>query len=254
MTDLPKNTFFDINKLPKEYGLLVFPISMSRITTGQSAQKCLGFARNFSPSKVADSRIGLNVVYGDYLYLHSKEQAEKLRDMYAELMVDHKNGFRNLIRKHRDEFQIQHAFSFQTWNDQYLQYEGKIFHKFVQFKKWALKDKLMMQFLKEDCKQWGFKMTKEQINFYLEEHLMFYLMSKGQLRIPNDYVQDRQEWILWCYPGIQPKALIYTYQKNLFSLENPINRYENCTYDLEAKKLVDFMRIDLKTYEYKYDN
>ncbi len=254
MTDLPKNVFFDINKLPKEYGLLVFPISMSRATTSQSPQKYLEFMRHFSPSKVTDSKIGANIIYSDYLYLYSKKPAVKLRNQYAEVAVDHKNAFTNLIKKYRNEFQIQHAFAFQTWNDQYLRYEGDFFHKLLQFKKWALKDKLMMKFIKDDCKHWKFKMTKEQVDFYLEEHLMLYFISKGQLKLPNDYVSDRQEWILWCYPGILPKALAYTYQKNYFSLENPINKYENCTYDLESKKLVDFMRIDLRTYDYKYDN
>src|SRR3989338_4938568 len=139
--NIPKNKFFDINKLPKEYGILMFPISMSRALTSQSPKRYLDFLRHFSPSKVSDSKIGVNVVYGDYLYLHSKEKAEKLMTLYSQIAMDHKNAFRNMIQKHRDEFQIQHAFSFQVWNDQYLRYDGDFYHKFVQFKKLSFADK-----------------------------------------------------------------------------------------------------------------
>jgi hypothetical protein len=33
-------TFFDINKFPKEEGLLLFPISLSRIGNAQTAENC----------------------------------------------------------------------------------------------------------------------------------------------------------------------------------------------------------------------
>lgn len=254
MPKLPNNKFFDINKLPKEYGILVFPISLSRVQTAQSPKEIIAFLNHFSPSKVSDSKIGVNVVYGDYLYLHSSEPAEKLRNSFAQLVIDHKNGTRRLIRKHRDAFQIQHAFSFQVWNDQYLRYDGDFYMDFIAFKKWAIKDKKMMKYIKEDCEHWGFPMSEEQINFYLEEHLMFYFLSKGKSQIPNDYVQDREKWILWCYPGTQPKALVYTYQRNFFDLDNPKNIYQNSAYDLEVKKVIDFTRIDLATYNYKYEN
>jgi hypothetical protein len=82
---------------------------------------------------------------------------------------------------------------------------------------------------------------------------MFYLLSKGKINLPNQHVQGREEWILWCYPGIPLKGQIYLYQKNPLGLENIKNKYENCTYDLESKKLIDFNRIDLKTYNYKYE-
>ncbi len=226
---------------------------MSRAGTSQSPNEYLKFLRHFSPSKVADSKIGANILYGDYLYLHSKEKAEKLMTLYSQITIDHKNGFRNMVRKHRDEFQIQQAFSFQVWNDQYIQYDGDFYHKFLQFKKLALADKKMMQYLKEDAKKWKSKWSEEQLNFYLEEHLLFYLTAKGHLRIPNDYIQDREKWILFAYPGIQPKALVYTFQKDFFKLSNPKNIYQNCIYDLESKKLIDFTRIDLDTYDYTYE-
>ncbi len=244
--------FFDINKLPKDYGILVFPISMSRVQNGQSPKDYLKFLRHFSPNKVSESKIGAHFIYGDYLYLHSKEKAAILRDRYAGMVVDHVNGLKKIIYKHRNEFQIQSAFSFQVWNDQYLRYEGDFQARFEQFKKLALADKRMVQCIRDDCKHWNKKYTEEQVNFFLEECLMFHFLSKGKLRILNDYVADRERWILWCYPGYQPKCFIYTYQRNFFKLQNPENRYENCTYDLSSNLLVDLTKIDLENYNYNY--
>ena len=254
MANLPNNVFYDINKLPKDYGILVFPISLSRIQTGQHPREIISFLQHFSPSKVSDSKIGVNVVYSDYLYLHSEKSAEELRNSFAQIVIDHKNSLRKMVREHRNEFQIQHAFSFQVWNDQYLRYAGDFYDDFLKFKKWAMADEKMMRCIQEDCTHWGMEITESQINFYLEENLMLYFLSKGKLQIPNEYVQDREEWILWCYPGVQPKSFVYTYQKNFFNLSNPKNIYENCAYDLESKKLIDFNRIDLETYNYSYNN
>jgi hypothetical protein len=65
--------FYDINKLPKDYGILVFPISISRTHagTGQSAEECLKYIEYFSPKKISEPKVGLNIIYGDYLYMNS---------------------------------------------------------------------------------------------------------------------------------------------------------------------------------------
>jgi uncharacterized protein YqgQ len=54
MPNLPKNKFFDINKLPKEYGILVFPISIARMHagTGQSAEECMKYIKHFLQAKL----------------------------------------------------------------------------------------------------------------------------------------------------------------------------------------------------------
>ena len=40
---------FDINKVPKQPGLLMFGISLSRISNSQSAEKCFEYMRGFIP-------------------------------------------------------------------------------------------------------------------------------------------------------------------------------------------------------------
>lgn len=83
---------------------------------------------------------------------------------------------------------------------------------------------------------------------------MFYLLTKNQIKLPNDYIENNQKWILFCYPGAPLKSTTYMYQLNPFDIDWSENPYQNCVYDLESKKLIDFTRIDLETYNYKYEN
>jgi len=252
---LPKNTFYDINKLPKEYGILVFPISLARTenSTGQDPKQCHEYVVHLTTDKVSDTKIGLNMVYGDFLYLHSKEVASTLKQKFMSIVLNHKNAFQNIIKKDKQRFQIQHGFSFEVWNQLYLDYKGDFDSDFRQFKASALEDEKFMRYLQDDAAYCGRELTEEQLNFFLEEHFMFYLASKGLVGFPNDYIQGREEWVLWCYPGKSLKAQVYVYQLNPLRLSNKKNIYENCVYDLESKKLIDFTRIDLDTYNYKYE-
>jgi hypothetical protein len=77
---------------------------------------------------------------------------------------------------------------------------------------------------------------------------MIYLLSKNQVILPNDFIQNNQKWILFCYPGKPLKHLIYLYQLNPFKLSWKENPYENSYYDLENKQLINFDRVDLETY------
>ena len=169
------------------------------------------------------------------------------------MVLGHKNKFQKLLTQEWNRFQIQHAFSYEVWNQLYLNYDGDFKSDYERFRQASLKDEKFLQYLKEDADFCGRELTDEQASFFLEEHFMFYLLSKKQITLPNEYVQDRERWILWCYPGKVLKGQAYVYQKNPLDLQAPENPYENCAYDLEAKKLIDFMRIDLETYNYKYE-
>ncbi len=253
---LPKNVFYDISKFPKSYGLLVFPISISRIDhdRGQSPKQCLEFIGHFSPQKITEPKVGLNVVYGDSLYMNSSEPAGLLKDKYTNMVLRHQSGFQNLIRKNWERFQIEQAFSFQIWGQMYLNYKGgNLFEDIQKLHKLYEGDLYFQDLVKQDAEYCKRELTQDQLNFFLEEFLVTYLLTKKQITMPNEYVQGRESWILNAYPGPQLKGQIYVYQKNPLNLEAPENIYQNCTYDLEAKKLIDFTRIDLNTYNYQYE-
>lgn len=246
--------FFDINKLPKDFGILVFPISISRIdnNTGQSPEECLKYVQHFSPKKVSEPKIGLNMIYGDNLYMNSKEEAGSLKNKFMNMIIGHKNAFSKLIHKNRLNFQIQHAFSYEVWNQLFLDYEGDFSFEFRKFKKIYSEDKLFQKYVSDDAEFCKRDLDEYQLNFFLEEFLIFYLSAKKKIRLPNEYIQGREKWILWCYPGAPLKGHIYAFQKSFFNLEAPENPYQNNWYDLEAKKLIDYTKIDLEKYNYKY--
>ncbi len=256
MTEIVKNTFYDINKLPKDFGILVFPISINRMhhNSGQTIQECFEYIKYFSPDKVSEPKIGLNVVYSDSLYMNSLEPATTLKKKFMNVILDHKIGFQKLVVKNWERFQIHHAFSYEVWNQLYLDYRGKDFlEDYNTFKKFYKSDQHFQKLLIDDAAYCKRELTPEQENFFLEEHFIMYLITKKRIRLPNEYIQDREKWILWCYPGVMLKGQIYTYQKNPLNLDILENPYQNCTYDLESKKLIDFTRIDLATYNYKYN-
>ncbi len=256
MAENPKSIFYDISKFPRGYGILVFPISISRIDheKGQSPKQCLDFIGHFSPQKINEPKVGLNILYGDSLYMNSSEPAGILKDKYMSMVLRHQNGFQNLVKKNWERFQIEQAFSFQVWGQVYLNYKGhNLYEEIQQIHKMYDTDIYFQELIRQDAAYCGRELNQDQLNFFLEEFFITYLLIKKQINIPNEYVQGREVWLLNAYPGPQLKGQIYLFQKNPLNLQAPENPYENSAYDLEAKKLIDFMRIDLDTYNYKYE-
>lgn len=242
------NKFFDINKLPKEKGLLLFGLSMSKLLNRQDAAHCLEDIRHFSPSKVNKPLIGLNFIYSDFLYLYSNKPAPELKHSFMNQVINHRNGMQKLLEKNNLEFQIQHAFNYMVWNQLYVG-TNDFNNLFEKLKNIYKNDPTFQKYIKEDCEAFAREMGENQVNYFLEEILMIYLLSKNQIKLPNEFIENNQKWILFCYPGRPLKSQIYTYQLNPFNLNWSENPYQNCFYDLENKKLIDCLTVDLKTYK-----
>ncbi|MEK6793124.1 MAG: hypothetical protein AABX95_04875 [Nanoarchaeota archaeon] len=105
--------------------------------------------------------------------------------------------------------------------------------------------------MEEDCVIFGREMKENQMDFFLEEGLMFYLLIKNKVKLPNEYIENNQKWILFCYPGKPVKSTVYLFQLNPFKFNWSDSPYQNSWYDLEEKKLIEFDRIDLETYNVK---
>lgn len=248
--------FFDINKLPKDYGILVFPISISRAEhqNGQSPEQCFDYVQHFSPKKISEPKVGLNMIYGDFLYMNSQEPASSLKKKFMSIVLAHKNSFQKLVTKNWKDFQIQQAFSFEVWNQLYLDYRNADFsNDLAKIKKLYEQDSFFQKLIADDANFCERELTDEQLNFFLEEHLMFYLISKKKIFLPNEYIQGREKWVLWCYPSPMLKAQFYLYQKNPLNLNAPENPYENHVYDLSAKLLIDCTKVDLENYNYSWN-
>ena len=244
---LRKNEFFDINRLPSQKGLLLFPLSMNKLSNRQNAQNCLKDIKHISPSKVAKPLLGLNFIYGDYLYLYNEGKGSVLKDKFMNIVCNHKNSLKSLIWKNHVSFQIQHAFNYMVWNQLYL--GVKNFDQLLDnIRKIYYKDKKFQGYLKRDCKDFGKRYSKNQVNFFLEESLMFYLLAKNEISLPNEFIDHEQRWILICYPGKPIRSIVYVFQLNPFNLNWKGSKYQNAYYDLKSKQLVEMDRVDLETY------
>jgi hypothetical protein len=239
---IEKNEFYDINKFPSREGMLIFGISMSKISGIQSAAKCFKHIEELV-RKVRYPYVGLTFLYSDNLYLNQKGDAVKLNKKFQTLMISHKNEFNKILNKHL--WYIRDSFNFVTWNQALLEIKD-FMGLLTKLKEMYSKDRDFQRHLKEDLKESGKNVTEENIHFILEEILIFYLASKGRLRFPNKYLNGKEKWILWCYPGPPLKSEIYLYQRNPFRLSNPENDYENSYYDLDQKKLYNYENVDLK--------
>lgn len=238
-----KNEFFDINKFPSKEGMLIFGISMSQISNSQSARKCFSYIEELV-KKIMYPYVGLTFLYSDNLYFYHKGDSAKMNKKFQTSMISHKNEFNRILNKNR--WYIRDSFSFITWNQALLEVKDFIRY-FSELKSIYKKDKLFQKYLKEDIKVSGKKFNENNKLFILEEILVFYLASKGALKFPNKFLNGKEKWVLFCYPGKPLKSEIYLYQKNFFKLHNKENDYENCYYDLSAKRLYNYDNIDLKT-------
>ncbi len=245
------NTFFDINRLPPNWGILVFPISMSRISnSGQNAKACFEYLKEIN-KKISVPKVGVTFVYGDYLYFHSSEEARILKQRFQELVIDHKNAIYKLLTsaEGKKHFQITPAFTFATWNQLYLWTDN--FKAYMdRLIKISQTDKELQKCLKDDAKALGRELSNDQKLFFLEESLIAYLVAKGKIKIYNEYVHGRENWMLWCYPGKPPKTQVYLFQKNIFNLKMSENKFQDCPqYDLSNHVLYDCQNVDWNTYK-----
>lgn len=101
-----KNVFFDINKLPSEKGLLLFGLSMNKLSNRQNAKRCLEDIRSLAIEKMSKPLIGLNFIYSDFLYLYSEKPAPELKDSFMSQVINHKNAFQKLVEKNRLNFRF----------------------------------------------------------------------------------------------------------------------------------------------------
>ncbi len=245
MKEKLKNKFFDINRLPKEEGLLIFPISMSRISNSQNGSKYFDIINDFA-KKLARGVVGVTFIYTDNLYEKYVQMPKISTNKYLELMIAHKNQFIKNLRK-KSTF-VECAFDFISWTQIMLE-AINFTSKLDVVKKIYKKDKIFQKYVKEDIKANKKGVTQNNINFILEEILLTYLISKEEIKISNALVNGRDKWRLICYPGKPLKSLIYFYQKNIFNL-NSGNPHENSIYDLTNKKLYNPDNTDLETFKF----
>ncbi len=232
--------FFDINKFPKGWGLIVCPISMNRISNSQNAENYIEYLRAFA-AKTSEPRVGIHFLYTEGLYMNMPGAAHEMKDSYAASAISHANACRKLLKKYHLEFQIQDAFSFDSWFQMYLQHPDFL-SALRTVEKFYEQDAVFQDLLAADARENGKEFNEHQKAFFLEEHTFAYLLLNMQLKMRNNFVEGREAWILMVYPGTPPKAQAYLLQQNPLGLGPCQNPYPG-QYDLVSKKFVDYTKI-----------
>ncbi len=237
---MEKEHSYDINQFPREAGMLVFGISMSRISNAQDAANCFAGMQHLSKKIVRTDGVGLTFLYSDTLYMHSDTKADALRRKFLGSMFTHKNHFQKILSKH--VMFVPKAFSYLTWS-QALLHTKDFQHLYGELLATYKKDKVLRACVAHDSGKK--KPTMNEVEFILEESLVLYLMAKGKTAFPNEFLGGKERWILHCYPGEHLATEALLMQKNPFKLHNAANKYENFVYDLAAKKLIDLTAVTL---------
>jgi hypothetical protein len=236
---------FDINKFHPTWGMLIFPISMSRIDTGQAPSEYEKFLKEFT-SKVQTPKIGIHFFYTEGLYMNFEEKAYETKNAFIQKMVNHKNGVKKFLKKNHLEFQIEKAFTFQSWFQMCL--SSNDFLSLLRDTNDLYKnDEKFRMLLAKDSERVGRVLDEKQIQFFLEEFAFSYLAMYSKFEIANPYVEGKEEWDLVCYPGKPLISQIYYVQKNIRKFEKKEKFYIG-HYDLSEKKYYDFLKIDVDSF------
>ena len=239
------NKLFDINKFPATWGIIMFPISMSRIDNSQSPQEYEKYLKFFM-SKVQTPKVGVHFFYTEGLYMNFEEKAFETKNAFIQKMVNHKNGIKKTLSKNFLEFQIEKAFTFQSWFQMCLS-SNDFLSALRQTKDFYDKDERFRELIKKDANLIGRELDEKQLQFFLEEFTFSYLAVYGKFEIINPYVEGKEEWGLLAYPGKPFLSQIYFVQKNIMNLEKKEKSYIG-HYDLSEKKYYDFLKIDIETF------
>lgn len=237
--------FFDINKFPREWGIVVFPISMTRIGNVQSPSECID-ALYFLKQKISINRTGANFLYSDGLYMNFEKDVYETKNKFAQNTVSHMRGVKNLIKKHYQDFQIESAFSFESWFQMYLSHED-FFNAFKTVKDLYASDEKFRKQVALDAEEQGKELNECQISFYLEEHTFGYLILNRELELRNNFVNGQEQWVLMAYPGKPPRGQIYLFQQDPLKINSDSNPYKG-QYDLVEKKFIDYNKVDLDSF------
>jgi hypothetical protein len=79
---------------------------------------------------------------------------------------------------------------------------------------------------------------------------MAYLLLNRVLKLENRFLDGREEWILFAYPGRPPRSQIYLFQLDPLGIWGDTNPYKG-QYDLSEQIFIDYMRVDLRTWGMK---
>lgn len=226
----------DINKLPAD-GYLIFPLSMSRLNNGQSAEKCYKSIQYFE-KKISSIGIDGVFLYTNGLYYNNDEPALTVRKRTNGQMLSHRNALLKLVNKNKKY--VPQAMHFLPWDYIVLncpKYD-EFFQKLLKLKQ---TDKEFSRLLKEGLN--GREESEANINFLIEEIVVSHLIRQKMIELPKTLVKE-DKFRLILYPGPFFKADLYQWKKRILpqveTKEKNTNPYYASHYDCESNIIYNF--------------
>jgi len=236
-----KGKFFDINRIPGQ-GILVFPLSMSRLSTAQNPQLIYSFLQKFE-SKVTEKTVDVVFVYTNGLYSNSHNESYEVRKKLIAQMITHKRELLTIIKKD-NQFSVS-AIHFICWDDLILQTNNYL-ELFATLLKIYNTDNFFKSLVRSESR--GKEITTAQIDFILEETILTYLIRQKLVTLPFT-LSNQNGWRLICYAGHCLTTDVYLYQKNLL----PTN-YKIIHQDFFSEKTASAMYNITEGYLELYDD
>ncbi len=231
-------TGFNISRI-KGSGVLILPISMSRISGGQTPEDCYEMLSYFE-DKIETFSNDAIIMYTNGLYFNTEDSAFEKRVKTNMQVLSHVTKLDSLIQKGR-KF-IPKAIHFMPI-DYVIMNSPSYQHMFSKLKKLEKEDSEFRKFLEIDLD--GRKYTEANINFFIEEIIVTHLITEQFVDLPVTLARA-DEWRLICYPGKTTLSQVYVCQKNILEKNQySKNEYRGCMYNFKDKVLEVFSDIDL---------
>lgn len=227
---------FDISRVP-ENGYLIFPLSMSRLTSAQSPESIYDFLEFFE-EKLTKISVDVIFLYTNDLYLSVSGKAISIRNKLLNQMLNHKTSFMGIVLQRKKY--VPQAFHFLPWD--YATLNAEDFNKVrTQLMRIKNSDIGFRKVILQDITAAKREESDENINFVLEEVAISHLLSQKRIPLPHALASE-EGWRLICYPGKPLHAWMYITQHKLlpFSKDLPKQHQKlaQSFYSIDAKQLI----------------
>lgn len=238
--------FFDINRIPGN-GILVFPLSMSRLHLGQDPKTLYQFLCFFD-KKIIEKTVDVVFIYTNGLYFNNSAPSSSIRKKSNFQMLTHKQELMRIIKKNN-------AFSpktihFLPWDYLILQSEAYLDIQSSIIKQ-ANSDPFFKKLLQLEMKD-NLDESLAHYEFIIEETVITYLIRNKLVQFPST-LSDANSWRLLFYQGRCLIPDVYLHQKQLLPQDKSIKQNDSwfhqlssaSMYNMERNILVDYNKINL---------
>ena len=214
-------------------GYLVIPLSMARLSGGQTPEETYEIFHYFA-KKLATYSNDVVLLYTSGLYFNAENINYEKRVKINEQMINHAQAIRKLIQKRKQY--MPNAFHFLPID--YVILNSKDFKFFFnRLKKLELTDKKFQKAIKKDIGNRPY--NKANVNFILEEVAVAHIIRQRLVEFPRTLVRN-DIWRLIVYPGTYISADAYQWKKKILPQKDNINPFRGAQYNFDKKALNRF--------------